>query len=57
MKCPLVIEPKSLGYCNELKPYRLPNKAPKGPLEAVPGMVTPPIVEGIEIMAIENLFL
>ena len=32
------------------------NKAPKGPFVVVPGMVTPPIEVGIEMMAIDFSF-
>ena len=53
---PFVAEPKSLGYCKEPNLYLLSNKAPKGPFVEVPGMVTPPIEDGIEMMAIVFLF-
>jgi hypothetical protein len=51
-----VAELKSLGYCRKEALYLLPNKAPKGPFTRAPGIDTPPMDVGIEIMAIEFLF-
>jgi hypothetical protein len=54
--CPFVAEPKSLGYCKDPNLYLLSNKAPKGPFVVVPGIVIPPIEDGMEMMAIDFSF-